>query len=388
MNARRQFLQSAYAFLFAAACEPEKLFGPHCGVPAQSPTLPVPERPLRDVYVVDDYSGVQLGTKSNPYSVRTSAEFDALMAFLSGDDNLAHHWYGRFGTKGCYRWGGYATRNVGNGWTIDGDAEMAIDPNAIADSAIDGQPLYVIAGTARSVTGITTLGNHSALADRWRARGQSLRTGGVLLYGVASMDRVTFKGFGAIGAETFVAEIVGSGSIADCEFTAHDPSSSNDQVTVFRVIGSENGEASSVIPCLMEGNTTNAPGSKKVQAHSIYQCPGVVRNNKSVGADVFYYADYWDNRDITIEDNEADDSIHGVQLKLSPTPLPIAEKFSHERYTVGPNRFASSGAQVSLDTCGPATSTRFIRDITIDESLSVENFGATGITRGACRRAA
>jgi hypothetical protein len=342
---------------------------------------------MRDVYVVNDFAGAQTGTKDNPYVARGAREFDRLMSSLVAEDDLAHHWTGRFGTRGAYRWGAYADANwrAGRNWSIEGDFTLSIDPDAIPDDEIDSQPLFCIASrndaVAPRVKGGTLIGNHSVLAERWRAQGKTLRTGGPLLYGDARLDSVTVRDCGSLGAESFVAEIVGTGAIVGCTYTDHDPSASDDQVTVFRVIGSENCEWMSGTPCLMERNTTNTPASKLVQAHCVYSCPGVVRNNKSVGAQVFYYGDYCGTRDVTIEENEADDCEHGVQLKLSPTPLPFAERFFHERYTIGPNRFRSSGANVSLDTCGPPTPTRFIRDIKVDSSLSLENFGATNVTR-------
>lgn len=337
---------------------------------------------MKEIWVVNDFAGAQNGSAANPFVAKTAAEFDALLASLRPTDSLAHRWEGSFKTRGVYRWGKFASRNLGKDWTVDGAANVSLDSDAITDR--DSQPLFCLAGPARSVKGITVRGNHSSLANGWQG---SLRTGGVLLYGQALIDGVTFKDFGAIGAETFVAEIVGSGDITDSLFTDFDPQSSDDQVTVFRTIASENGELASTVRAIHEHNTTNAPGSKLVQAHTIYQSPGLIRFNKSVGADVLYYGDYFNNRDITIEENDADACLHGVQLKLSPTPRPQADSFSHENYTIGPNRFRSSGANVSLDTCGPSTSTRFIRRIAIDAGLSLENAeygglpGAANITR-------
>jgi hypothetical protein len=165
-------------------------------------------------------TGAQLGTKENPYSVRGASEFDALLAFLAPQDALAVHLDGRFKTKGVYRWGQYASRNLGKGWAVDGDAELAIDPAAIAD--VDSQPLYCLAGPAQFVGGITTIGNHSFLADRWKAGGATLRTGAVLLEGDGAIERVTMRNFGALGLESFVAVVSGGrgkGSISGGLFT-------------------------------------------------------------------------------------------------------------------------------------------------------------------------
>jgi hypothetical protein len=358
---------------------------------------------VAEIWVVPRFTGAQLGTKDNPMVAATTTDFDALLASLP--ETLGLHLEGSFKRKGAYRWGPLASRNTGANWTIDGTAEVSLDPEAIPDSEIDDQPLYVFASGvgAPKIQGITVVGNHSVLAERWRSQGKSLRTGSVLFYGDASIDGATLKDFGAlrapdqppdISSETFVAEIVGSGNITNCVFQDFDPSSSDDQVTVFRTMASENGEKTSLVRSVHEHNTTNVTGSKLVQAHTIYQSPGLVRFNKSVGADVFYYADTFNNSDITIggvgEENEATDCIHGVQLKLSPTAgtdLEMPKHFSHERYVIGPNRFKSRGKDVSLDTCGPPTATRYIRDISVDAALSFENIeyggvpGATNVTR-------
>jgi hypothetical protein len=118
---------------------------------------------------------------------------------------LAVHMEGRFKTKGVYRWGQYASRNLGKWWAVDGDAEVAIDPDAITD--VDSQPLYCLAGPAQFVGGLTTIGNHSALADRWKAARQTLRTGSVVIEGDGAIERVTMRNFGALGLESFIAVV-------------------------------------------------------------------------------------------------------------------------------------------------------------------------------------
>lgn len=394
VKSRRQALAMAGTFLVTAACTPAKLFGPpRCSTyDDQAPApLPDPARELRDVYIVDGYTGLQLGTKDNPYSVRTAAEFDALMAFLMSEDNLAVHLEGRFSRKPAYRWGQFASRNVGRFWRLDGDAEVSADPSSIPDSEIDGQPLYVFAG-GQSVSGITAIANHSLLADRWNAKRQTLRTGGFLVEGDGAIDGVTVKDCGSLGAETFVALVTGGtgpASITNSVYTDHRPSSSNDQVSVFAIVGPEFGSDALRPSASMEGNLTYTPGSDWVQAHTIYQAEhGRVRRNRSVGARFLYYGDYFATKGIEIDDNDADLCKHGVQLRLSPTPLPAAAAFSHENYRIGPNRFASSGANVSLDTCGPSTSTRFIRGIYVDPSLTIENVDNGAEVLELCRAAA
>jgi hypothetical protein len=314
----------------------------------------------------------------SPTDAPDAESFDALLLSLIAEDSLAIHLSGSFKTKGVYRWGRHASRNLGKNWTVDGDAEISLDPGAI--SVVDGQPLFCLAGPAHSVREITTVGNHSALADMWRAERKMLRTGSVLLYGDGAIDGVPLKNFGALRApgqpkevssETFIIEIVGSGSITNCPFSDYDPASSDDQVTVRRIMGSENGEMITDKPCLMEGNRTEASGDNQVQAHTIYWARnGTVRKNITRGVKVGYYGDWGVTKGIEIYENDFEALDHGVQLKLSP-----GQDFSHEDYTIGPNKIISRGANVSIDTVGPPTATRYIRGIRIHSSLSLENFG-------------
>jgi hypothetical protein len=236
------------------------------------------------------------------------------------------------------------------------------------------------------VSGISTRGNHSVLARDWPG---SLRTGAVLIDGDGAIDGVTFRDFGSKGEETFVAAVSnGSGfaAITNTVFTDFDPASSDTQVTVRIIDGADSAVSKELhrSDCLMEGNKTFAKGANWVQAHTIYQAKkGLVRRNLSDGARVGYYGDFWSTRGITIMENEFLACEHGVQLKLSPTPLPFADSFSHEDYVIGPNRIESSGANVSIDTLGPPTATRYIRNIAVDRSLTLENFGGVVTRTGA-----
>jgi hypothetical protein len=390
VTSRREALAMAGAFLLTMACNSGKLLGTQCGETDALPA-PAPNSERKDVHIVDSFSGLQLGTRDNPYSARSTLEFDGLMRLLQSDDSLALHLTGRFGTKGVYRWGQYASRNLGRDWTVDGEAELSLDPSAIAD--VDGQPLYCLAGPARSVTGIGTIGNHSRLADRWKSRGQSLRTGAVLIEGDGSIDDVTLSDFGSLGAETFVAIVAkgsGQASITRTHFKDFDPSTSDSQVTVRAVTGMESEPGLPRPFVLMEENLTEASGSNLVQAHTIYQAlRGLVRYNTGRGIDIGYYGDYYATKGIKIVDNDFE-CRHGVALYLSPTAgadTELPKSFSHEDYTIGWNRIVSSGANVSLNTNGPSTATRFIRHIAVDARLSLESFGDIDITRPVCKAA-
>jgi len=141
---------------------------------------------------------------------------------------------------------------------------------------------------------------------------------------------------------------------------------------------------------LMEENSTFADGDNWVQAHTIYDADrGLVRSNRSDGARLGFYGDYWITKGIRFAGNRFKRCEHGVQPKLSPTPIEIAGEFSAEDYAIeGDNVIESSSAQVSLDTCGPSTSTRFIRNVQVADGLSVESFGAEWSRISSCRRAA
>jgi hypothetical protein len=453
---RRKALGLAGIFLVAAACSPEKLFGP-CALPPsdEPPPDPAPAPELRDVYIVDGFTGLQLGTKDNPYSVRSAQEFDALFQFLQSNDALAIKLSGRFKTAGSFEWGNYGPSGwrAGKYWTFDGDAEIAIDPNAIADYQVDDPPLRIItyreqiawgdwdalaadqvwAGLPRgqAVRGLTLVGNHSLLADRWRAKNKVLRTGGCILQGHnAAIENVRFVDFGALKmpgvyAEGFPAVICGAmgapdrnkvaqldgtthvydsigepSHITGCTFDGFAPSSSNDQVSVFVIIGSA-GEPGGVgsgnwqqtmrANCHQSNNAVEASGSNSVQGYTIYNAlRGRVAGNRTRGVSMGYYGDYYATKGIVIEGNDFEALNHGVALYLSPTAGDdphLPEQFSHEDYTIGANRIRSAGANVSLNSFGSSTSTRFIRGIRVHPDLSLESVGAE-FTREGCGLAA
>lgn len=354
---RRQALSMAGVFVVTAACNPDKLFAPQCELATDGNSNGNVLPAGKDVYI----SGGDLDAKlPNPT-----------------EESLALHLSGAFTTKGR----AFASHNLGRNWTVDGEAEISIEA-----PEIDGYPLYCLAGPARSVSEITLRGNHSRLAK------QPLRTGGVLLYGDGSIDRVTFRDFGSLGSETFVAAIVdgtGPASITNSLFLDHDPRFSDTQVTVYFIAGDRD-------QVLMEGNETRAIGEGNwVQGHTIYQArKGLIRRNRSFGARIGVYGDYFATKGITVEGNGFFGCEHGIQLQLSPTAEDADPSyFSHENYVIGWNEIESSDVNVLLNTYGASTATRFMRGFDIHESLSLRNVneGATDITRtrtNTCQRAA
>jgi hypothetical protein len=336
---------------------------------------------VTDIWVVDQFAGVRSGTKTNPYVATSATDFDLLHQSFARDDEIALHWEGRFKTKGSYRWGRYAAANwrAGPKWSIEGSAEVELEPDL---NAMDSEPLFVVAwwpdGVAPRIEGVTLVGNHSKYAERWREAGLMFRTGAVLEYGRGLIDGVMYRDFGAtrapgqpksVSSETFVAEIVGSGTIRGGVHTGYDPASSDDQVTVNRIIGSENGERVTDEPCVIEGCQTTAAGENQVQAHTIYWATqGVIRKNVTRGVNVAVYGDWGVTKGIAVTENDFEARAHGVQLKLSP-----GYEFSHEGYVIGMQRMVTGGANVSLDCVTPPTAKRFIRDIAVDVNLSLEN---------------
>lgn len=332
---------------------------------------------MRDVTVTGGMTSV--GTDAN--------EFDALMKSLSAEDNIALHLNGLLKTRGEYRWGKYAGSNwrAGKNWTIDGDAELVLEPDF---TKMDSEPLFVLAWHPDSVApmcrGITLNAQHSKLAGRWHEAGLMLRTGAVLQYGAGLIEEVTYRDVGALRApnqpkdvssETFVAEIVGSGTIHNCVMTDYVASTSNDQVSVNRVMGSENGEVVTDKLCLLEGNRAEVSGDNMVQLCTVYwTTQGLVRKNVARGALVGYYAD-WGTSKVRLEENDFEVLGHGVHIQLSP-----GQPFHHE-IEVGINRIKSGAANVSLNCVSPPTADRYIR-ASVDRNLYVENIsGWAEVTR-------
>lgn len=248
----------------------------------------------------------------------------------------------------------------------------------------------------------------SQAVKRWRSAGKKLNIGGVLLSGHQATIETHVTNYGAWGGENFPLVITGGIgqpdrdaiakldsthilddglSNADCSHITNSladgyDESSNDQVTVRMIVGNM-GERS---PgewvqhfrrfAYQSGNRTIATGKNLVQAHTIYQSlAGSIDHNYSNGARVGVYGDFYSTKRLDIELNEFLACDHGVALYLSPTG-PGNEQYSHESYTIGPNKIVSKGANVSLKTLGPPTGKRFIRDIGVDASLTVESEGA------------
>lgn len=301
-------------------------------------------------------------------------DLDAQLALLPKDEAVGVRLSGSLETRGVYRAGAFASRNLGQGWAVDGDAEISL----ASPVGMDSQLLCLLSGPAQSVKGLSFRGNQSVLAPGWQG---PLRTGAVWLDGDGSIDHVTLHDFGARGKETFVlavAEGAGRASITNYRFLDFVDWASDTQVSVSMIAG-EYEEA------LFEGNDTDAPHGW-VQAHTIYRAKqGIIRGNKSKCL-VGYYADYFTNKNRRFEGNEFTEALYGIQLQLSPTGEFGIDPayFSHEDYTIdASNTIASSGPNIYLNTFGPSTATRYIRRITYDAKFSLENVanGATEVVK-------
>jgi hypothetical protein len=266
-----------------------------------------------------------------------------------------------------------------------------------------------------------------AASARWRARNKKLCIGAVHLGGhQAAIENSTVRNWGADRVESFPFYIQGATGAYDRNLIAQlDPAQyiydagvpdaqcshitgchtdsyvriyhgelENDLVTVRYIAGSIGETAPGQWVQHMRafayqtGNSTFASDPNHVQAHTLYQClRGKVANNYSNGAFVGYYGDFYATKGVEIRDNAFLACYHGVQLLLAPPKPdnpqwpPDNARYSHENYVIGPNTVTGNGPNVLLDTLGPSTATRYIRNISVDINLSLQNNGATNVTR-------
>lgn len=192
-----------------------------------------------ELWIVNDFKGVQQGTKDNPYSVATAAEWDTLLASLLFDEQHMfrrglelHIGNGEFYTAGTYEFGDAAGPNrprVGPDWKIYGSGETRInlDPTAITDDYIGGWPLRVFTSACTwqqylwwgreqewidlpaeevwrqlsvgmLVKDLTINLNYSKLISRWQAKGIKFCPSGGLLQGHGpAWENVAVEDFGA-----------------------------------------------------------------------------------------------------------------------------------------------------------------------------------------------
>jgi hypothetical protein len=329
---------------------------------------------------------------------------------------------------------------AGRQWTFDSEsgATLAWDFGAVPDEYINNVPNWLITSTeARFVPGVHSPEEtwallprgqairklnfdlqYSKAVARWKAKGAKLRIGAAILSGhEAAIEDVHITNYGAWGQEVFPLVIDGGIGQPDRNAIALlDPAlyifdagipddqcshitgctvdgyceDSNDQVTVRMIVGNSGEIAPDVWRqhfrafAYQSGNHTIATGKNIVQCHTIYQSlRGRIDNNSWTGVQVGVYGDYCTTKGLNVLANEGDAN-YGMEFFLSPTAgasKTFADQFSHENYIIGPNKLASKVADVRIDTLGPSTATRFIRNISVDASLSLSNNGATNVTR-------
>lgn len=404
---------------------------------------------MSEVWIVPDFAGAQHGTKENPYTAKTTGDFDGLMKGLGTVDRPLniHLNGGTFTTVGTREWDdtndfllnpGF---RAGRHWTFDiaADSTLKWDVDAVPDSRVDDVPLHLIMSTearfdsrlnlhtpeeawdlqprGQAVRGGTIDLQFSRAVDRWRAKGRTLRIGAVALAGhQAAIEGVHVTNYGALGHEGFPLYIQGAygqydrnliaqldpathildadlpddqcSHITDCVLDGYAEVDTNDQVTCCLIAGSI---GAAVVGkwqqhrrafAYQTGNKVIASDKPNlVQGHTIYQClRGRIDENLTMGANVGAYGDFYSTKGLLIRGNNFFDCYHGIQFLLSPTG-PGAEQFSHQDYVIGPNVVRSRGPNVMLDTLGPPTDRRYIRNIAVDAGLTLENNGGTGITR-------
>jgi len=194
---------------------------------------------MADVWVASDFAGPQMGTPSNPFVAKTSAEFDDGMRSHAHVDQLAVHLVGeKFYTAGTREWedSNDVLENpgfrMGREWTFDTDtgATLVWDVDAVPDDS--DTPIHLLLSTearfdarlnlhtpeevwnllprGQSVRGLNIDLQFSKAVDRWKAKDKKLRIGAVLLSGhQAAIEKVHVANYGALGYEGFPLVITG-----------------------------------------------------------------------------------------------------------------------------------------------------------------------------------
>jgi hypothetical protein len=209
---------------------------------------------MNEAYIVNDYIGVQKGTKDQPFSPKSAIEYDTLIASLLRDENGVirrqfdlHYGSGTFLSWGCYEFGNLATAErprFGPEWQAFGsETVLALDPN-LPDSYMGEWPLHVLCSTAiwqdylwrgreqewidlppeeawkllprrQLITGITFDLSYSKFIDRWKAAGLKLCLSGGILGGHGpAYEKVKVRNFGAHHVVDADGKIVGPGAEA------------------------------------------------------------------------------------------------------------------------------------------------------------------------------
>ena len=332
---------------------------------------------------------------------------------------------------------------VGRQWKLDiaPDTVLQLDVDRIPDAEVDDSPRWLWLSTEARFTSITLTPEQCwalqprgqsvtgggtfdlqfpKLAQRYRAKGLALRIGAVALAGhQAAIEHVHAINYGALGDENFIFYIQAAFGMYDRDliseldplthiFDADTPddqcshilgtsvsqyaaADSDTQVTCNFIAGSVGQRANgqwqqhrrAFAYASRASGTILDPTPNRVQLVTLYQTlRGRVDNCASEGMSVGYYGDTYSSKGVDLLSNSfLRCRYHGVQLVLSPGGV-CPEQYSHEGYTIdGSNTITSEGSNVLLDTVGPVTDARYIRQIAVDAKFSLENRGATDVTR-------
>jgi hypothetical protein len=385
----------------------------------------------------------------DPGVVSKPGQLDALLREHAPEDQLAIHLNdGVFDTASTKEWGDTNDVNQNSGfrfgrnWTIDSEtgATLRWNVDAVPDEEITDEPRWLIASTegrfksidlspqecwdllprGQRVRGLNFDLQFPKAAERWRAKGKTLRIGAGMLAGhQASWEHCHATNYGALGAENFPFYIQGGlgqydrNLIAQLDpathiFDANLPDQKCSHITDCSLDGYATADTDTQVTCgLIQGNIgERSPGEwvqhmrafayasrvtariadprpNRVQLVTLYQTlRGRVDNCWSDGLSVGYYGDTYSSKGIELLYNAfLNCGYHGVHLPLSPGG-PCPEQYSHEDYLIdASNTITSQGMNVMLDTLGPATPTRYIRNIGVDPKFSLGLNGAAVITR-------
>jgi hypothetical protein len=405
---------------------------------------------VRELWVVTDYTGPQVGTKDQPFAI-APADFDAFMHGITANPepwtlNAPSHYL----TRGAREWGPLAGADwrIPSGCVIDlqGSGVLELDYATIPDDYVQSIPWHLIcsaegwgAGLApeeawkavprgETVRNGKLIGNHSKLADRWKAAGQSLLISGAILQGHAvAIENIALEDFGSLGGEAFPLIISGAMAgpdrdalalldpathlfddpalalprthITGCSFDKFQSALTNNQVTVYLITGAMCNDTIAhpwaevggwhqlyrINPIISDCTgyvRDGSPGINQCQLATIYECRGgEITRCLSRGFQAGVYGDFYSTVGLDVHHNDFE-ALRPVAFLTSPTG-PGFEQFSHDDPIVRSNWLRCiptdegwhGGVLLLKLADGP---TRHIRNVTVDDNDIV----MSGVARG------
>lgn len=320
----------------------------------------------------------------------------------------------------------------GQGSTVYLDTERVTDemlrvqaPLHVLTSAVrwargkSGSDLIKAIPSGQAVKNLKIVGQHSKLSERAKGLGVSLRITAVCLQGSnTTIDSVQAVDFGAHGYEAFPFVITGvldgldrhafsavdpgfmfgPATISNTDFSGYVPDASNNQVTVNMIVGGTCPGQITTSPwqelapwrqimrqrAEIRDCKASATGKNIVQGFTVYQAiRGLIDGCSTDGAAIGVYGDYYSTKGLHVTPNNSFmGGDWGAVFRLSPTTANVsglAEQFSHEDYVIGKFQCNAREGDVYLNADpmpdGSQPTTRFIRNIAVDERLRVGNEG-------------